>query len=124
MIRIRPSACWTVPPRCSNPPRESTRLERVRSCVSREERLMGDQVVPDAYGDLLARITAEVRTTRLRVARAANSEVLALNWRIGQLILTRQEAEPWGTGVIRRLSTDLRRQFPDMKGLSPSNLQY
>lgn len=22
------------------------------------------------------------------------------------------------------MSTDLRRQFPDMKGLSPSNLQY
>ena len=85
---------------------------------------MGDTVVPDEYGDLLARIAAEVRSTRLRVARTVGSEVLALYWRIGQLILTRQEAEPWGTGVIRRLSTDLRRQFPDMKGLSPSNLQY
>ena len=81
---------------------------------------MGDQGVPDEYGDLLAKITTEVRTTRLRVARAASSEVLALYWRIGQLILARQETEPWGTGVIRRLSTDLRRQFPDMKGLSPS----
>lgn len=77
---------------------------------------MGDQVVPDEYGDLLARITADVRTTRLRFARAGSSEVLALYWRIGQLILTRQETEPWATGVIRRLSTDLRRQFPDMKG--------
>ena len=81
---------------------------------------MDDQVVPDTYGDLLARITAEVRTTLAAVARAANSDVLALNWRIRQLISTRQETEPWGTGVIRRLSTDLRRQFPDMKGLSPS----
>lgn len=84
---------------------------------------MGDQVVPDEYSDLLAQITAEVRATRLRVARTASSEVLALYWRIGHLILARQEAEAWGSGVIRRLSTNLRRQFPDMKGLSPSNLQ-
>jgi predicted nuclease of restriction endonuclease-like (RecB) superfamily len=85
---------------------------------------MGDAVVPDEYGDLLARIAAEVRSTRLRVARTVASEVLALYWRIGQLILARQAAEPWGSGVIRRLSVDLRRQFPDMKGLSPTNLQY
>ena len=26
--------------------------------------MMGDQVVPDEYGDLLAKITAEVRTMR------------------------------------------------------------
>lgn len=39
---------------------------------------MGDRVVPDEYDDLLARITAEVRSTRLRVAWSASSEVLAL----------------------------------------------
>lgn len=63
----------------------------------------------DEYGDLLARIAAEVRSTRLRIARTTGSEVLALYWRIGQLILARQQAEPWGSGVIRRLSMDLRR---------------
>jgi hypothetical protein len=26
--------------------------------------------------------------------------------------------------VIKRLANDLRREFPDMKGLSPTNLQY
>lgn len=41
--------------------------------------VMGDKVVPTGYGgDLLARITAKVRTTRLWVARAASSEILAL----------------------------------------------
>lgn len=50
---------------------------------------MGDAVVPDEYGDLVARMAAEVRSTRLRVARTVGSEVLALYWRIGQLILVR-----------------------------------
>ena len=78
---------------------------------------MGDAVVPDEYGDLLARIAAEVRSTRLRVARTVASEVLALYWRIGQLILARQETEPWGSGVIRRLSMDPRRQPAESRHL-------
>ena len=45
-------------------------------------------------------------------------------WRIGRLILSRQENEPWGSGSIKGLAGDLRHEFPDMKGLSPTNLQY
>jgi predicted nuclease of restriction endonuclease-like (RecB) superfamily len=81
-------------------------------------------LVPDGFGDLVDRIGVEVRTTRLRAARAANTELIAMNWRIGRLILDRQQAEPWGSAVIRRLALDLRREFPDMKGLSATNLQY
>jgi predicted nuclease of restriction endonuclease-like (RecB) superfamily len=45
-------------------------------------------------------------------------------WRIGRLILERQRTQPWGSAVIRRLALDLRREFPDMTGLSATNLQY
>jgi hypothetical protein len=81
-------------------------------------------LVPDGYGGLVDSIGVEVRTTRLRAARAANTELVGLYWRIGRLILDRQQTEPWGSGVIKRLSTELRRGFPDMKGLSATNLQY
>lgn len=43
---------------------------------------------------------------------------------IGRTILQRQEAESWGSGVIGRLADDLRAEFPEMKGLSRSNLFY
>ncbi len=79
---------------------------------------------PGGFGDLVDQIGVEVRTTRLRAARAANTELVAMNWRIGRLILDRQQTEPWGSGVIRRLAAELRREFPDMKGLSATNLQY
>ena len=73
---------------------------------------MSDALAPGGYGDLLAQITSEVRVARLQAARTANSELLALYWRIGRLILSRQENEPWGSGVIkRRLAGDLRREF-------------
>jgi predicted nuclease of restriction endonuclease-like (RecB) superfamily len=81
-------------------------------------------LVPEGYGDLVGLIGAEVRTTRLRAARAANTELVRMNWRIGRLILERQQIQPWGSAVIRQLAADLRREFPDMTGLSATNLQY
>jgi hypothetical protein len=41
----------------------------------------------------------------------------------GREILDRQRRQGWGAKVIGRLSTDLRAAFPDMKGLSASNLK-
>ena len=43
---------------------------------------------------------------------------------IGREILARQNVEGWGSRVIDRLAADLRRDFPEMTGLSPRNLKY
>ena len=43
---------------------------------------------------------------------------------MGRSILRRQGEEGWGAKVIDRLSVDLRREFPEMKGFSPRNLKY
>ena len=45
-------------------------------------------------------------------------------WSIGRDILARQLDEGWGARVIDRLSADLRRDFPEMTGLSARNLKY
>jgi predicted nuclease of restriction endonuclease-like (RecB) superfamily len=50
----------------------------------------------------------------------ANSALLA----DGQQISERMKSEGWGSKVIDRLAVDLRRSFPEMKGLSPRNLRY
>jgi len=54
----------------------------------------------------------------------ANAAMVLLYWDIGCAILERQQREGWGARVIDRLSADLRREFPDMQGLSPRNLKY
>ncbi|UYQ77183.1 DUF1016 N-terminal domain-containing protein [Glutamicibacter sp. JL.03c] len=53
-----------------------------------------------------------------------NSALIDLYWSIGQRILEEQERQGWGNAVIARLADDLRRAFPEMTGLSRSNLQY
>jgi len=53
-----------------------------------------------------------------------NTELLTLYWRIGDAIRTRQEKAGWGAQVIDQLAGDLRAEFPEMTGLSRSNVYY
>jgi predicted nuclease of restriction endonuclease-like (RecB) superfamily len=76
------------------------------------------------YAQLLDNIKARVRATRLRAAVAVNSELVLLYWYIGREILKRQGEQGWGTKVVDRLSRDLMREFPDVRGFSPRNLNY
>ena len=79
---------------------------------------------PDGYGDWLIDLKSRFHNAQQRATLAVNSELVLLNWQIGQDILTRQTQQGWGTKVIDRLAQDLRAAFPDMKGFSPRNLKY
>jgi predicted nuclease of restriction endonuclease-like (RecB) superfamily len=78
----------------------------------------------EGYASLLAELKERIRTARLRAAVAVNEELILLYWSIGRDILDRQTATGWGARVIDRLAADLRRDFPEMTGLSPRNLKY
>jgi predicted nuclease of restriction endonuclease-like (RecB) superfamily len=80
--------------------------------------------LPAEYANLLAELKQRIREERLRMVMNANAAMVLLYWDIGCAILERQRREGWGTKVIDRLSADLRREFPDMQGLSPRNLKY
>lgn len=77
-----------------------------------------------SYDTTLRAIKERVRRERLRAVLSANSALVQLYWDIGDVILRRQASEGWGTRVIDRLSADLTKAFPDMKGFSPRNLKY
>ena len=76
------------------------------------------------YFALLNGLKQRIRTAQVKAALAVNKELVLLYWQIGREILTRQQAEGWGTKVIERLAKDLKREFETMKGLSRSNLLY
>jgi predicted nuclease of restriction endonuclease-like (RecB) superfamily len=77
-----------------------------------------------SYQDLLSPLKGRIRTAQVRAAASVNQELVLLYWGIGKEILARQRQDGWGTGVIERLSKDLRSEFPAMQGLSPRNLGY
>ncbi|MEM1279127.1 MAG: PDDEXK nuclease domain-containing protein [Cyanobacteria bacterium P01_H01_bin.152] len=78
----------------------------------------------DSYRELLENLKGRVRTSQIKAALAVNQEMISLYWQIGQDILTRQEQQGWGSKVVDRLSADLRKEFPGLKGFSPRNLKY
>ncbi len=80
--------------------------------------------MPVSYTVFLSGLKERIRKERLRVIRASNTAMVMLYWDIGLSILKKQNDEGWGAKVIDRLSADLRREFPDMKGFSPRNLKY
>lgn len=85
---------------------------------------MSTQLLGDEYARWLAQLKSEIQAARTQAALAVNRELVRLYHRIGTEILERQKRQAWGARVIARLSSDLRAEFPDMKGLSGTNLKY
>ncbi len=81
-------------------------------------------LLPEGYSLFLSDLKEQIRTAQVRAAIAVNHELVILYWRIGQMILERQEKAGWGAKVIDQLSQDLRREFPEIKGFSSRNLKY
>ncbi len=55
-------------------------------------------------------------------ARAVNHELVLLYWDIGRGIVEKQKTAGWGDSVVERLASDLKHEFPDMRGFSVVNL--
>jgi predicted nuclease of restriction endonuclease-like (RecB) superfamily len=79
---------------------------------------------PAGYAEWLTELKTRIHAAQQRAALAVNRELLSLYWRLGRDLLERQAGGTWGSGVIDRVSTDLRAAFPEMRGFSPSNLKY
>ncbi len=80
--------------------------------------------IEKTYVDLIDSLKREIKQARMRAHMAVNRELIVLYWKIGKNILERQRTEGWGSKVIESISRDLRKEFPEMKGLSPRNLKY
>lgn len=85
---------------------------------------MSEIELAEHYDEILATLKQQVRGAHLRAHRSVNTELITLYWRIGRTILEQQRQAGWGGKVVERLAHDLRREFPEMTGLSRSNLMY
>ena len=73
------------------------------------------------YFEFLDNIKQDIINTRKRILLNSNNEMVLMYYRIGKSIL---ENNKYGSKFISNLSSDLRLQFPDVKGLSERNLRY
>lgn len=75
------------------------------------------------YEEMLLQAINHIRDGRNYLAKQISSTISSVYWNIGKLLFDRHLEEGYGSGVVKQLSVDLKREFPDM-GLSPRNLWY
>jgi len=78
----------------------------------------------ERYISFLNRLKTDIADARLKATLTVNEQLLQLYWRIGRNINYQRNKEGWGTKIIGRLSSDLKKAFPDMRGISARNLKY
>ena len=76
------------------------------------------------YKKLLLDLKEKVRLSQLKAAVKVNYELLDLYWNLGKKIVEKQKQYSWGDSFLKLLSSDLRKEFPDMKGFSAENLKH
>lgn len=81
-----------------------------------------DLTMPVGYGDFLDEIKRQIRQRQYQALRAANTELLALYWWLGETISRRQTEQGWGKAVVENLARDLQVEFPGRNGFSVQNL--
>jgi predicted nuclease of restriction endonuclease-like (RecB) superfamily len=70
----------------------------------------------------ISEVKSKIRSTQLKAAVALNIELIKFYWFLGEM-LNEQKTE-WGSGFLDTVSIDLKKEFPDIKGFSVTNLKY
>src|SRR6516164_5155412 len=67
-------------------------------------------------------IKQRIRAAQIKASISVNRELILLYWDIGRAIVDAQKDKGYGKRVVEMLSADLRREFPEMVGLTARNL--
>lgn len=81
-------------------------------------------IIDKDYSQWVKELVVRYRQSQIKAAIQVNSEQLRFNWLLGRDIVEMKVEERWGEGVIEQLSKDLKKEMPQVEGLSVTNLRY
>ncbi len=76
------------------------------------------------YYNWIKQLKRKFQQTQIKSAVEVNSNLLRFYWDLGAEIVEKQEKTVWGSKFLDKLSTDLKREFPDVRGFSLTNIKY
>jgi len=79
-------------------------------------------LIDNNYKQWLEDIKQKIRTTQLKVAISANTQLIELYWQLAEDIVKKQQTANWGDAILEQLSIDLKLSFPNINGFSRRNL--
>jgi predicted nuclease of restriction endonuclease-like (RecB) superfamily len=81
-----------------------------------------NKITDTDYKKWILELKSKIRSTQIKAAMAVNSALIEFYWDLGKMIAEKQTV--WGSKLIEQIANDLKAEFPDMEGLSSSNLKY
>lgn len=75
------------------------------------------------YKVIIKELKSVILASRYRAAALANKELLTLYFSVGKLISDKSREGEWGTGVLEKLSEDLQKELPGLRGFGSTNLK-
>ena len=82
------------------------------------------QLEKSEYKEFIVAIKSKIQNSQIKASIKVNIELLKLYWDIAKMIVEKQKDSAWGTNFIEQISKDLKREFPNMKGFSVTNIKY
>lgn len=73
------------------------------------------------FKNILLNIKHEIKNSQIKTMFEVNKNLIMLYFRLGKII---SENSEYGKGFIKNVSTELKLEFPNMKGFSERNLNY
>jgi len=83
-----------------------------------------NSLIEHTYVTTLKTLKEKIRTAQIKASLSVNSEMIQLYWEIGRTIAEQQKKQNWGDKTVQKLSEDLQKEFPGMKGFSYRNITY
>ena len=81
-------------------------------------------ILDNDYKHWLVELSQRYHRSQIKAAVKVNEEMLRFYWELGRDIVELHIEERWGTHVVKTLSADLRRQIPEISGVSERNIYY
>lgn len=78
----------------------------------------------EQYIGWILNLKQKIQQSQIKAAIQVNSALIEMYWDLGKEISERNFENTYGSSFFLQLSKDLRTEFPEIKGLSESNLKY
>lgn len=81
-------------------------------------------IIDKEYAQWVKDLSLRYRQAQIRAAVKVNGEMLLFYWQLGRDIVALQAESQWGSKVLKNLSADLKKEMPNAKCFSETNLLY
>jgi predicted nuclease of restriction endonuclease-like (RecB) superfamily len=95
---------------------------KTRGIMSKQGATANDLINISDFSAWVMALKAKIHAVRNKLAFSINAQILELYWEIGKDIAGKQEVSGWGSKFVDRIATELKHEFPEIKGFSRRNV--